>query len=66
MKKTTKLSPLLVFLVVAVILFGCIWFAMDRRARQDESFISRKSSLYDAGVTLQLPHIRALGASGWG
>ena len=34
------------------------------KTRAEAFFISRKSSLYDAGVTLDSPQVRALGTAG--
>jgi hypothetical protein len=49
----------LLLVVMALLCAVCIAAPIAR-----ESYITRKSHLYDAGITLQSPHVRALNTGG--
>jgi hypothetical protein len=49
--------------VLALVVLGAAAVSANQR-RREEPFIARKSTLYDAGITLDGPHVRALNTGG--
>ena len=62
MQTRTRFRASLVTVVVPLLVLFAAVLMMSRQ--RIEHYITRKSNLYDAGVTLQSPHVRALNTGG--